>query len=262
MCEGCPCGPDGEPGVREVKYSAPEKNTLVISAFPGTGKTWCFENMCHNGLVILDSDSSKFDKSEFPDNYIAHIKENLGKADVIFVSSHDTVRDALREEGIEFYVIYPDNTADNKEEYMKRYEKRGSSEEFLKLMEEKWDEFIASIEVHEEDNLFALPYPGMFMFHALAVMLHLRWNELPMSLMHADGYNFIADASGMVFAEIMPQQWCELLNRSIPDAKEGQSRSSNVNVALIEVATFADLWHSWEGNKPHIILPEGWNLIR
>lgn len=248
-------GPDGVAGMDE------EKNTLVISAFPGTGKTWCFGNMKQDGFVILDSDSSKFDKSEFPANYIAHIKENLGKADIIFVSSHDTVRDALREEGIEFYVIYPDNTPAHKEHYMKRYAERGSSEAFLKLMDEKWDEFIDSIESHEEDNLFALPYPDMFMFSALSVMVQLRYYDLPMNLIRAQGYNFIAAETGMVFVEIMPQQWCELLNRSIPSADEGCSRPSKARLAFMDMATFADLWHSWEGNKPQIILPEGWSIV-
>lgn len=34
------------------------KNTKVISAFPGTGKTYCFNNF--KGITMLDSDSSEF----------------------------------------------------------------------------------------------------------------------------------------------------------------------------------------------------------
>ena len=44
--------------------------TKVYSAFPGVGKTTYFNNTSKN---VLDSDSSTFDKSEFPQNYINHI---------------------------------------------------------------------------------------------------------------------------------------------------------------------------------------------
>ena len=49
------------------------KNTIVISAFPACGKTYAFNNF-QDSYSILDSDSSKFDKTYFPDNYIKHIK--------------------------------------------------------------------------------------------------------------------------------------------------------------------------------------------
>lgn len=45
--------------------------TKVYSAFPGVGKTTYFNTTSKN---VLDSDSSKFDKREFPKNYIQHIK--------------------------------------------------------------------------------------------------------------------------------------------------------------------------------------------
>ena len=81
------------------------KKTMLVSAFPGCGKSHLFKNK--GDKVILDSDSSTFDKSEFPKNYIKHIKENIGKADVILISSHDVVRDALLVNGIKFTLVYP-----------------------------------------------------------------------------------------------------------------------------------------------------------
>jgi hypothetical protein len=76
------------------------KNTKVISAFPGCGKTHLFKT--HKNKIILDSDSSTFDKKYFPQNYIKHIKENIGKVDIILVSSHSDVRSALVNENIDF----------------------------------------------------------------------------------------------------------------------------------------------------------------
>ena len=68
-------------------------DTLVVSAFPGCGKSHLFRNK--GDKKILDSDSSTFDKSQFPENYINHIKSNIGDVDMILVSSHKEVRDAL-----------------------------------------------------------------------------------------------------------------------------------------------------------------------
>lgn len=126
------------------------KNTKVISAFPGTGKTYCFNNF--KGITILDSDSSEFSwikdengnntterNPDFPNNYIKHIKENIGKVDIIFVSSHSSVREALTNEGINFILVFPN--VYNKNTYLKRYKDRGSSDSFIKLMDDKFEEF-------------------------------------------------------------------------------------------------------------------------
>jgi hypothetical protein len=98
-------------------------NTKIYSIFPACGKTWLYEHQEDYGLKILDSDSSDFSwmrlydplgrpttklrNPDFPNNYIEHIKENIGKYDFIFVSSHASVREALDKEGIDFTIVYP-----------------------------------------------------------------------------------------------------------------------------------------------------------
>jgi len=127
--------------------------TKIISAFPGTGKSY-YHNK--NKDTTLDSDSSNFSwvkdengnntteqNSEFPQNYIYHIKENIGKYEFIFVSSHKEVRDALLEECIFFYLVYPDKS--RKEEFIQRYKDRGNNESFIKLVESKWEDWINEI---------------------------------------------------------------------------------------------------------------------
>ncbi|RTK92898.1 MAG: hypothetical protein EKK64_11175, partial [Neisseriaceae bacterium] len=91
----------------------------VIAAFPGTGKSTYYKQHATE-QIILDSDSSLFDKKDFPNNYIQHIKNHLNKADIIFVSSHKIVRDALVEANIPFTLIYPN--LDCKDEYLTRYQ--------------------------------------------------------------------------------------------------------------------------------------------
>lgn len=105
-----------------------ELTTKIFSVFPGCGKTWMCEHQEAFGLKILDSDSSQFSwlytnidengdtirgvrkirNPDFPQNYIKHIEENIGKYDYIFVSSHASVREALDADGIDFTIVYPE----------------------------------------------------------------------------------------------------------------------------------------------------------
>lgn len=125
------------------------KQTLVISGFPGVGKSYLFNNK--SNLQVLDSDSSNFSWIEkgvrhpdFPNNYIKHIKENIGVVDIILVSSHKVVRDALKENNIKYDIYYP--SIESKEIYVERYRNRGNEEGFIKLVNENWDSWIHEIE--------------------------------------------------------------------------------------------------------------------
>lgn len=124
--------------IREFMLDNDKKETLVISAFPGCGKSHFFRE--NKDKIVLDSDSSKFDKSYFPNNYIEHIKNNIGKADIILVSSHKEVRDALVDNDIKFTLVYPDISI--KDEYLQRYKDRNSSESFIKLLDNNWEIWI------------------------------------------------------------------------------------------------------------------------
>lgn len=120
--------------------------TLVISAFPGMGKSTTYNEYLEKvakdpAWWVWDSDSSKFDKSEFPQNYIEHIKDGIKQTvAIIFVSSHEEVRQAMTDAGIDFIVCYPNKN--RKEEFLKNYKERGSSESFIALLDSKWEEWI------------------------------------------------------------------------------------------------------------------------
>lgn len=132
-------------------FESKEKETIVISGFPGIGKSHFFRIMKNSDKKVLDSDSSLFSwiekgvrNPDFPNNYMKHIKENLGKADIILVSSHDIVRDALVKNNIPFTLVYP--SREIKEEFINRYKQRGSDENFIKLLDKNWDNFIDGCE--------------------------------------------------------------------------------------------------------------------
>lgn len=126
-----------------------KKETKVVAGFPGTGKSYMFRNNTDN-LVLLDSDSSKFSwiskgvrNPIFPQNYMEHIKENFGVADVIFVSTHDTVIKALQENGIPFTLVYP--AKELKDIYLANYVQRGNDAQFIEFIKNNWDNFITNM---------------------------------------------------------------------------------------------------------------------
>jgi hypothetical protein len=130
----------------DLKYQ-----TKIISGFPGIGKTTFHEKYPD---TTLDSDSSSFGwiekdgmktrDPEFPENYIRHIKQNVGRYRFILVSSHKEVRDALKKHCLFFYLVYPD--FGQKGEYIKRYKDRGSTDSFIKLLSENYESWFSDCE--------------------------------------------------------------------------------------------------------------------
>ena len=146
--------------------------TVVISGFPGVGKSFA---TCGSDVRILDSDSSVFSwispgvrDPKFPENYMEHIRSNNGSVDVIFVSSHEVVRDALRENRIPYVLVYP--RRDLKAEYIQRYRMRGSDEKFIEFISAHWDEFLDSIEKETYPRLEQLG-AGMYVSDILDSLL-------------------------------------------------------------------------------------------
>lgn len=137
--------------------------TEIYSVFPACGKTYLYEHQEDYNLKILDSDSSQFSwlyldfdengnrirgvrkvrNPDFPSNYIKHIKENIGKYDCIFVSSHASVREVLDKEGIDFTIVYPSQNC--KAEWIGRCfirDKNGESGCGAETMYNNWEQWI------------------------------------------------------------------------------------------------------------------------
>lgn len=152
------------------------KDTKIISAFPACGKTYVFENF--KDKVILDSDSSKFSwvivgnqkvrHPDFPQNYINHIKENIGKADYILVSTHENVRRALEEAGIDFYLVYPERNL--KEEWIGRCFLRGNRENFCLLIADNWDNWMDDLEEDSKNHKFITLRSGEYLSNVIKFM--------------------------------------------------------------------------------------------
>lgn len=133
---------------------------MIICGFPGIGKSHFFRKCKDLDIIVNDSDSSYFDKSEFPQNYINHLtkltkeQSKSFKPFYILASSHKEVREALIESGLDFIVIVPDVSL--KDEYLARYKERGSPESFQKLIGDNFETWINEIINDKRINVMVL----------------------------------------------------------------------------------------------------------
>ena len=154
------------------------KKTIVLSVFPACGKTYMVEN-CKD-LKILDSDSSNFSwyypngelstrvrNPEFPNNYIQHIKENIGKYDYIFVSSHVDVRDAMDEAGIKYGVVFP--SRDLLDEWIGRCYRRPNNGFPIDVLIKNWDNWIDGMIQSAKNHDFAVLTHGKYLSDCVPV---------------------------------------------------------------------------------------------
>lgn len=128
----------------------------VVSGFPGVGKS----TLTKEHPEIGDSDSSQFDKEYFPGNYMAHVRNRIVADKLTLVSSHDIVRQALAKSHIDYILVYP--ALECKDEYLKRYNKRGSELKFIDLLDRNWADWIADCQA-QEGCIHVVLQPGQYL---------------------------------------------------------------------------------------------------
>lgn len=137
-------------------------NTIIVSAFPGCGKTTTSREL-KGQITLIDSDFSTFNKTNFPQNYVEHIKSQIGKQEIIFISSHEIVRKALEAEGIEYFLFYP--SLKRKEEFLDLYHRRGNSETFINVLDRNFENFISSCDNAKTEHKIILNKEGEFLLN-------------------------------------------------------------------------------------------------
>jgi hypothetical protein len=117
--------------------------SMIISGFPGVGKTFCCENTkikaydCESSYYHYKTDPFgihgpiKVEGDEWVKEYVDEIKRirdygnpNDGHYDYIFISCHEEVRKEFRAQGIDYLIVAP--WRELKNVYLIRYLKRGS----------------------------------------------------------------------------------------------------------------------------------------
>jgi hypothetical protein len=138
----------------------------IICGFSGVGKTSAEQK--HNNVFDFESSTFSHDwkplmgvvspnkRNDFPKNYIDALIEHMRQHHncVYLLSCHKEVRDELKARDFEYIIVMP--TIHQRNEYMKRWLRRGSSAEFIRSMYDRWDEMIRSC---EED-----PAPKIYLF--------------------------------------------------------------------------------------------------
>lgn len=131
--------------------------TKVISAFPGTGKSYFASSIGQRARVIdLDSgdytlgytEDGKVRNQDFPKNYLTAIKKHIGKTDILFVGCQPEVVTVLRDAAIPFTLIYPQRRL--MKEYAGRFQRRHNQQSFIDLLSKNWDIFLDYLERQKE----------------------------------------------------------------------------------------------------------------
>lgn len=129
------------------KDSPTMTKTIVFSTFLGCD----IETLCrnHNGdpYVMLNLDYKRFSfdgNNKFPRNYVDCVEQNIGKVDVIFLSSHKAVRKELKERRIKHFLIYPSITL--KDSWIVKMRKNGYNESLIKKIRDNFDQLIFNLQ--------------------------------------------------------------------------------------------------------------------
>jgi hypothetical protein len=184
---------------RKTVVPMTDKKTIINAGFPGVGKTTYLDELkvANSCVIALYIDSSEFSwlldekgqkvkddagkdvrHPDFPNNYISHIKENVGKVDIIFMSSHNVVRDALAMANMQYFLIYPDKSM--KENWMERLARCSTginSEGFVNLVRDNWENWINGIEKESFPILVRLPYKHVIDIDEMGDSLRVETSE-------------------------------------------------------------------------------------
>ena len=129
----------------------------IICGFSGIGKSTVAKNQSN----VLDFESSVFSHKlngeidiDFPDNYVDELMKVMSdeKYDYYLVSCHKSVRDELKRRGLDYIIVLP--TKSQRNEYLKRWLKRGSLMSFIKSMNRRWEYLIQSCEEDDAVKIY------------------------------------------------------------------------------------------------------------
>lgn len=120
------------------------KKPIVISGFPGIGKSHCAREYPEQ---VIDLDSTQFhDEGQL--NVYTYTQKILmlqaeNKHKYILVSTHKQLRETMHLKGIDFMIAMPPVDRRSKYAYIERYKKRNDSKKFIDKLRVEWLGFLA-----------------------------------------------------------------------------------------------------------------------
>lgn len=126
---------------------------VIISAFTASGKTWLTLNSKRLGLSgfnVLDLDSSVIPKengqraSNFKELYMAKVRASIAPNTIVLISTHEEIRSALADEGLDFALVYP--LHDLGGEWIDRLQSRKSPKGLIDIIRRDWSSMLGECE--------------------------------------------------------------------------------------------------------------------
>lgn len=109
---------------------------MIICGFPGTGKS-----MMAKFSRWVDLESTPFKKNWLLYAEVAkHMSDN---GYTVMVSTHKEMLDALEQIEANYVVVIPPMT--DKATYLNRYDMRGNTYDFIRILDENWEKWITEI---------------------------------------------------------------------------------------------------------------------
>jgi len=117
------------------------KETKIIAAWCGTGKTYICEN---TNVSCLEIEYWKYKDGGKQKEYLSDIKESFGKVNYIFISTDPEGLELLNNEKYKIILVYPKLELRN--EYLDRYINRNSPPDFIGAFMKYWVPWIIELE--------------------------------------------------------------------------------------------------------------------
>lgn len=115
------------------------KETKIIAAFCGSGKTYICEKTDTNAIEI-EYWKYKGKGLFYEYEYILDIKKHFGTVDYIFIATDPEGLRLLHKEGFQITLVYPEIELRN--EYLDRYINRDSPQDFIGVFMKYWKPWI------------------------------------------------------------------------------------------------------------------------
>lgn len=119
----------------------------IVSGFCGVGKSY----LCKRRSNFEEIECWKYNGQNFPQNYLNEIENVLERSNRVFISTDIRVLKNLTES---FLLVYP--KVELKDEYIKRFERRGSSNDFIETLSENWENWINELNSFDRGTHFEL----------------------------------------------------------------------------------------------------------